>query len=574
MLWRLLRPYLRPRAGAIVVVVLMLVGQSLGNLYLPNLNADLINRGVVEGNLGYIWATGAGMLVVTLAISAVAIVGVYWASRVSMAVGADLRRDVFGSVQAFSLRDMGDFGTPSLITRNTNDVQQIQMVLQVSLTMMVIAPIMMIGGMVFAIREGARLLPVLAVAVPLMVVFLALMMSRVVPRFRVMQVKIDRITQVLREQITGVRVIRAFVRGGDELRRFDDANGDLTATTLSVNRLFALMMPTMMAILNLTTVAVMWFGGRLTAEGAVSIGNLTAVLSYILQILIAVMMATMLAIMVPRAMASAERIGQVLAAVPSITDPSTARRPGRVDGRVELADVRFSYPGSERAILEGLTFGVEPGQMSAVIGGTGSGKSTLLNLIVRFLDVSAGSMRVNGLDVREQAREALWSSIGLVPQAAYLFRGTVASNLRVGDERASDDDLWRALTVAQAQDFVAEMGGLEAPIDQGGTNVSGGQRQRLAIARALVKRPALYLFDDCFSALDAETDARLRAALPGYTGTASVVVVSQRVSTIMGADQIIVLDEGRIAGAGSHGDLMASCEPYRAIALSQLGPSA
>ena len=574
MLWRLLRPYLGVRSGPIVLIVVMLVGQSLGNLYLPNLNADLINRGIVEGNLGYIWATGAEMLAVTLAISAVAIVGVYWASRVSMSVGADLRRDVFAAVQAFSLRDMSDFGTPSLITRNTNDVQQIQMVLQISLTMMVVAPIMMIGGMIFAIREGARLLPVLAVAVPLMVVFLAVMMSRVVPRFRVMQVRIDRITQVLREQITGVRVVRAFVRGPDEARRFDEANADLTATTLSVNRLFALMMPTMMAILNLTSVAVMWFGGRLAAEGSVSIGNLTAVLSYILQILIAVMMATMLAIMVPRAMASAERIAQVLAATPSIADLPAARRPAHVDGTVELEGVHFRYPGSERAVLEDVTLRVAPGQTTAVIGGTGSGKSTLLSLVARFLDVSAGTVRVNGLDVREQSREQLWSTIGLVPQAAYLFGGTVASNLRLGDEDAADDDLWHALAVAQAADFVSEMGGLSAPIDQGGTNVSGGQRQRLAIARSLVRRPALYLFDDCFSALDAETDARLRAALPAYTGPASVVVVAQRVSTIMGAHQIIVLDEGRVAGVGAHDDLMSACEPYREIVVSQLGPVA
>ena len=574
MLWRLLRPYLSPRSGPIVLIVVMLVAQSLGNLYLPNLNADLINRGIVEGNLGYIWATGAEMLAVTLAISAVAIIGVYWASRVSMSVGADLRRDVFGAVQTFSLRDMSDFGTPSLITRNTNDVQQIQMVLQISLTMMVVAPIMMVGGMIFAIREGARLLPLLAVAVPLMVVFLAIMMSRVVPRFRVMQVKIDRITQVLREQITGVRVVRAFVRGPDEARRFDEANADLTATTLSVNRLFALMMPTMMAILNLTSVAVMWFGGRLAAEGSVSIGNLTAVLSYILQILIAVMMATMLAIMVPRAMASAERIAQVLAATPSIVDPPTTRRPAHVDGAVELAGVHFRYPGSERAVLEDVTVHVARGQISAVIGGTGSGKSTLLNLVARFLDVSAGTVRVHGLDVREQSREQLWSTIGLVPQAAYLFGGTVASNLRLGAEEAGDEDLWRALAVAQASDFVSEMGGLSSPIDQGGTNVSGGQRQRLAIARALVRRPALYLFDDCFSALDAETDARLRAALPAYTGSASVLVVAQRVSTIMGADQIIVLDEGRVAGVGAHDDLMSACDPYREIVLSQLGPVA
>ncbi len=572
MLLRLLRPYLRPRAGSIALVVVLLVVQTLGNLYLPNLNADLINGGVVTGNLHYIWVTGAWMLGITLLISAVAVTGIYWASRISMAVGADLRGAVFRAVQEFSLGDMNEFGTPSLITRNTNDVQQIQIFLQVALTMMVIAPIMMVGGMIFAIHEDARLLPLLAVAVPLMVGFLALMMSRVVPRFRAMQTKIDRITQVLREQITGVRVIRAFVRGADEATRFDGANADLTATTLSVNRLFALMMPVMMVILNLSSVAVMWFGGRLAAGGSLSIGNLTAFLSYILQILISVMMATMLAILVPRAMASAERISQVLVTRPTIVDPSAPRRPEHPDGAVVFEGVAFSYPGSERPVLEDLTFRFEPGRTSAIIGGTGSGKSTLLNLIPRFLDVSDGVVRVSGLDVREQAREELWSGIGLVPQAAFLFRGTVATNLRVGRPMATDEELWRALTIAQARDFVAAMpGGLDAPIDQGGTNVSGGQRQRLAIARALVKQPALYLFDDCFSALDAETDARLRAALAEATSDATVVIVAQRVSTIMHADEIVVLDEGRVVGVGGHARLLDSCPEYREIVTSQLG---
>ncbi len=575
MLVRLLRPYLRPRAGPISLVVTLLLAQTLGNLYLPNLNADLINRGVVVGNLHYIWVTGAWMLLITLAISVVAMTGVYWASRISMGVGADLRASVFRAVQEFSLRDMNEFGTPSLITRNTNDVQQIQIFLQVALTMMVIAPIMMIGGMVFAIREGARLLPLLAVAVPLMIGFLGLMMMRVVPRFRTMQVKIDRLTQVLREQITGVRVIRAFVRVPHEAHRFDQANADLTATTLSVNRLFALMMPVMMAILNLSSVAVLWFGGRYAAAGSMSIGNLTAFLSYILQILISVMMATMLAILVPRAMASAERIEQVLRTQPTVIDPPAPRRPGRRDGSVELEDVSFAYPGSERAVLAGLSFRLEPGRTSAVIGGTGSGKSTLLSLIPRFLDASQGVVRVNGLDVREQAREELWSSIGLVPQAAYLFRGTVASNLRVADPEASEEELWRALEVAQASDFVRSMpGGLDAPIDQGGTNVSGGQRQRLAIARALVKRPVLYLFDDCFSALDAETDARLRRALAEATAPSTVLIISQRVSTIMHAEQIVVLDEGSVVGVGTHDELVASCAPYREIVVSQLGRAA
>jgi ABC-type multidrug transport system fused ATPase/permease subunit len=572
MLTRLMRERLRPYAVQVAAVVTMLVIQTVGNLYLPNLNADIINNGVVTGHVGYIFRTGALMLGVTLVLGIVAIVAVYWASRVSMGIGADVRADVYGRVQGFSTREMNAFGTPSLITRNTNDVQQIQLFMQMALTLMIIAPIMCVGGVIMAVKEGSALSPLLAVAVPVMAVVIGAMLALVVPLFRSMQAKIDRINQVLREQITGVRVIRAFLRVSSERRRFETANADLTATALRVNRIFALAMPTLMAIMNLSSVAVLWFGGRLVSEGSMPIGNLTAFLTYIMQILISVMMAVMMVILIPRAMASAERIEEVLDAVPSVSDPPRPITPARVTGVVEFRDVTFGYPGSEQPVLHGLTFTLRPGRVCAIIGGTGSGKSTLLNLIPRFFDATGGTVLVNGADVRDQELEQLWSSIGLVPQRAFLFSGTVASNLRFGRAEATDAELWHALTVAQARDFVASMSGqLDATIDQGGTNVSGGQRQRLSIARALVKRPRLYLFDDCFSALDAATDARLRTALRADTRDATVVIVAQRVSSIMHADQIIMLDEGRIAGIGSHQHLLATCDPYGEIVMSQLG---
>jgi ABC-type multidrug transport system fused ATPase/permease subunit len=572
MLTRLLRSFLRRYIRQVTIVVILLVAQTIGNLYLPNLNADIINYGVEKGDVRYIWTTGAVMLAVALAIGAVAIVAVYWASRVAMGAGADMRAAVFTRVQGFSAREMNRFGTPSLITRNTNDIQQIQLFLQMGLTLMVIAPIMCGGGVIMAIKEGAQLSLLLVVAVPVMAVVIGVMLVMVVPLFRSIQVKIDRINQVLREQITGVRVIRAFVRGQAEAERFGGANADLTATALRVNRIFALAMPALMAILNLSSVAVLWFGGRLVSEGSMPIGNLTAFLTYILQILMAVMMAVMMVILVPRAVASAERIEQVIGTEPSITDPPHPIRPARATGLVEFRNVTFGYPGSERHVLQSLDCRFPPGQTSAIIGGTGSGKTTLLSLIPRFFDATAGSVLVNGVDVRDQELEELWDGIGLVPQAAFLFSGTVASTLRLGRPQATEAELWHALEIAQASDFVAAMPGqLEATIDQGGTNVSGGQRQRLSIARALVKQPRLYLFDDCFSALDAATDARLRAALRSGTGDAAVVIVAQRVSTIMHADQIIVLDEGRIAGMGTHQELMAGCDPYREIVESQLG---
>ncbi|MGD0593119.1 MAG: ABC transporter ATP-binding protein [Acidimicrobiales bacterium] len=575
MLIRLLRTYLRPYTRQVALVVALLVAQTVGNLYLPNLNADIINNGVVDGNLHYILTTGGVMLAITLVLGVVAIVAVYWASRVAMGAGADIRGAIFTRVQAFSAHEMNRFGTPSLITRNTNDIQQIQLFLQMALTLMVIAPIMSVGGVILAIKEGAALSPLLAVAVPVMAVFIGVVLVTVVPQFRSMQARLDRINQVLREQITGVRVIRAFVRGRSEGERFSQANADLTATALRVNRIFALALPALMAILNLSSVAVLWFGGRFVSEGSMPIGNLTAFLTYILQILMAVMMAVMMAILLPRAVASAERVEEVLDTVPATVDPLRPIRPSQVSGLVQFENVTFGYPGSERPVLEGLSFTLRPGETSAIIGGTGSGKTTLLNLIPRFFDATGGRVLVNGVDVRNQEQEELWGSIGLVPQAAFLFSGTVASNLRFGKPEATDAELWHALEIAQARDFVAAMpGDLAAPIDQGGTNVSGGQRQRLSIARALVKQPRVYLFDDCFSALDASTDARLRAALKVGTHDAAVVIVAQRVSTIMHADRIIVLDDGRIAGMGTHEELLASSHPYREIVVSQLGEDA
>ena len=571
-LLRVLGSFLRPYVRQVLLLVVLLVAQTAGNLYLPNLNGDIINNGVVTGNLHYIIHTGEWMLVVTLVIGLFSVGGIYWASRVAMKTGADIRTAVFSRVQDFSTRDMNVFGTASLITRNTNDVQQIQIFLQMALTMMVVAPIMCFGGIAMALHEGAQLSILLLVAVPIMGVFLGTVMVKVVPKFRSMQVKIDRLNEVLREQITGVRVIRAFVRSDFEGQRFNEANENLTGTALSVNRTFALMLPMMMVILNFSSVAVVWFGGRLVSEGSMPIGNLTAFLTYIMQILLSVMMAVMVAILLPRAAASAERVSQVLTTSPVITNPVTPRAPVEHNGEIRFEGVTFAYPGSERPVLESLDFTLAPFSTSAIIGGTGSGKTTLLNLIPRFFEATAGHVRVNGVDVREQSLEGLWASLGIVPQSAYLFSGTVASNLRFGREDATDEDLWDALEIAQATDFVRAMsGGLQAPIDQGGTNVSGGQRQRLCIARALVKRADTYLFDDCFSALDATTDARLRLALKSGIGAAAVVIVAQRVSTIMDADQIIVLDDGRVVGLGTHQELMSSCPTYHEIVVSQLG---
>ena len=575
MLIRLLRRFVPKYRTEVAIVTVLVFIQSIANLYLPNLNADIINNGVAKGDTDYIWRTGAVMLAVTLVLGVLAIISVYFASRASMGVGRDVRGAVFERVQHFSAREMTRFGTPSLITRNTNDVQQVQLFLQIALTILITAPILAIGGVIMAIRENATLSLTLVVIVPLMAGVIGTLVAISVPLFRQMQGRVDKITEVLREQIMGIRVVRAFIRTESEQRRFDRANGDLTATALRVNRIFALAMPSLLGIMNLSTVAVLWFGGHLVDSGAMPIGNLTAFLMYIFQILFAVMMAVFMVILVPRAEASAQRIEDVVRTIPSVSDPATPVEPERNTGMVEMRDVTFAYPHSERAVLHDLSFAMRPGTITGIIGGTGSGKTTLLTLVTRGFDATGGAVLVDGVDVREQSLDRLWSRIGLVPQTAYLFKGTVADNLRFGNPDATDAELWRALEVAQARDFVAAMvGELEAAIDQGGTNVSGGQRQRLAIARALVKRPAIYLFDDCFSALDAATDARLRRALRAETGDANVVIVAQRVSTILHADQIVVLDEGRVVGIGTHDELMAGCVEYREIVESQLGEAA
>ena len=574
MLITLLRRFLPRYARQTWFVLFLLLIQSLANLYLPNLNADIINNGVAKADTDYIWRTGGVMLGVTLLLGVLAVIAVYFASRTSMGLGRDVRAAVFARVQGFSAREMNTFGTASLITRNTNDVQQVQLFLQIALTFLVSAPILAIGGVIMAIREDATLSWLLAVVVPLMGVVIAILLYLGVPLFQQVQKKVDRITQVMREQITGVRVVRAFRRGETERVRFEEANADLTATQLRVNRVFASAFPALLAIMNLSTVAILWFGASLVDSGDMPIGNLTAFLQYIMQILFAVMTATFMVILVPRAEASSQRIIEVLDTTSSISDPAKPVEPAPT-GVVALLSVDFAYPHSERPVLHGLSFTARPGRTTAIIGGTGSGKSTIVSLIARGFDVTSGAVRVDGLDVRERSLESLWSRLAVVPQTAYLFKGTVAQNLRFGRPDATDEELWRALETAQARDFVAEMdGGLEAQIDQGGTNVSGGQRQRLAIARAIVKRPAIYLFDDCFSALDAGTDARLRAALRGETTEATVIIVAQRVSTILRADHIVVLDEGRVVGAGTHAELMTTSHEYREIVESQLGSAA
>jgi ATP-binding cassette subfamily B protein len=594
---RLLGRYLQPYRGLIGVVLVLLLIQALTNLYLPDLNADIINNGVAKGDNGYIVSIGAVMLGVTFVLGVTSVLAVYLAARVAMGFGRDVRGAVFGRVQAFSQVEMNKFGTASLITRNTNDVQQVQMVVFMGLTVIILAPIMGIGGIIMAIRQDVPLSSLLIVILPIMAVFIGLVMRRAIPLFRAMQTKIDRINQVMREALAGVRVIRAFVRVEHEERRFDTANTDLFQTALKVNRLFAVTIPVMLAILNLSQVAVMWFGAQRIESGAMPIGNLTAFLVYLMQILMSVLMAVFMVIFVPRAAVSADRIREVLETEATIKDPPTPVRLasiGSLDGhgtdgdgrhpappaatrpgvRVEFRDVTFGYPGAEQPVLHDISFTAEPGQITAIVGSTGSGKSTLINLIPRFYDVTGGAVLVDGVDVREMQREDLWRLIGVIPQNAFLFSGTVGSNLRFGDEKATDDDLRRALDIAQANDFVDEMpGGLEAPIDQGGSNVSGGQRQRLAIARALVKRAPLYVFDDSFSSLDFRTDARLRAALRRELASATVIIVAQRVGTILNADRIAVMDEGRVVGLGTHAELLATSETYREIVYSQITPA-
>ncbi len=573
MLTAILKKYLRPYRGQVFLILLMLLVQAIASLYLPNLNADLINSGIAKGNVGYIWHIGEIMLASSALVLGASIWLAYLAARVAMAFGRDLRSAVFTAVEGFSARELNKFGAPSLITRNTNDVQQVQLVLFMGFTMMIGAPITGIGAIIMALRSNLKLSSLLLVVLPIMSVLIVLLLRRIVPAFRMMQVKIDRINLVLREQIAGVRVIRAFVKTKQEEERFAEASLDLMQTQLRVTRTFAVMFPSLSMILNLSSVAVIWFGGKLIDSGNLQIGNMTAFLTYIMMILSSVMMAIFMSLQIPRAAACAERIQEVLDTQSSVVETLTPKNPEKRLGVVEFVDVEFRYPGAEHPILTGISFVAHPGEFTAIIGSTGSGKSTLLNLIPRFIDVTAGKVKLDGIDVRDQALESLWSEIGLVPQRSFLFGGTVAQNLRYGKADASDEELWSALEIAQARDFIDELPEkLEARVAQGGTNFSGGQRQRLSIARALVKKPQLLLFDDSFSALDYTTDSKLRSALHEVMGHTTMIVVAQRVSTILQADQIIVLDEGKIVGIGTHSNLMSSSETYREIVLSQLSP--
>jgi ATP-binding cassette, subfamily B, multidrug efflux pump len=568
---RLLRTYLRQYRKPLSLVLLLQLAQTLATLYLPTLNADIIDKGVITDNTHYIIKTGSFMLGITVLQIACAVGAVYFGAKVAMSLGRDVRHGIFSRVLLFSDREVNHLGTPSLITRTTNDVQQVQMLALMTFTLLLSAPIMCIGGIILALNQDVPLSSLLLVAVPLLGVIVTLIISRMRPLFRQMQERLDNINRVLREQITGVRVIRAFVRDPQERQRFRTASTQLFDVSLGAGKLMALMFPSVMLVLNLSTTAVVWFGGHLIADGSMQIGSLTAFITYLAQILMSVMMATFMFMLVPRAEVSAERIMEVIDTEPALAPPVTPLPAGNEPSRLEFRNVEFRYPGAEQPVLHDISFTALPGQTTAIIGGTGSGKTTLVNLIPRLLDVTGGRLLIGGVDVRDLEPSEVSAAVGLVPQKPYLFSGTVATNLRYGNQAATDDDLWQALDIAQARDFVERMPDrLDSPISQGGTNVSGGQRQRLAIARALVHKPGIYLFDDSFSALDYATDARLRSALATEVTGATMIIVAQRVSTIRHADQILVLDAGRIVARGTHAELMDTSETYREIVLSQL----
>mgnify|MGYP003407426683 FL=1 len=575
MLGKLLFRSLKPYKWLLLGVLIFQFISAMASLYLPRLNADIIDKGVSTGDTGYIWSTGSFMLAISFGQIICSIVATYFAARAAMSAGRDIRRDVYEKVSAFSEREVSHFGPGSLITRNTNDVQQVQMLAMMGATMLVTAPLLAIGGVIMALQQDVGLSWLIAVSVPGLLIIAALIISRMVPLFRVFQEKLDAINRILREQLTGVRVVRAFVREDIEAERFRGANHDIMVVGRKVGSLFVLLFPLAMLVLNVTVVGVIWFGGIQVDNGSVEIGTLFAFMQYVGQILMGVLMATFMTIMIPRAAVSAERISEVLASESTLTRAANPVTEFPTPGTVEFRGAEFTYPGAESPVLADITFAAGKGETVAIVGSTGSGKTTLVSLIPRLFDVTAGSVKVGGVDVREADLDRLWRSIGLVPQRPFLFTGTVASNLRFGREEATDEELWHALEVAQGRDFVEEMEGkLDARISQGGTNVSGGQRQRLAIARAIVHQPDILVFDDSFSALDLTTDARLRQALWRELPNTTKIVVAQRVSTITDADRIVVLEDGRIVGLGTHEELLQTSLTYREIVESQLGVEA
>ena len=568
---RLIIRHLKPYRGWVIAVVAFQFVSTLAALYLPSLNAQIIDKGVSTGDTEFIWSTGMTMLIACLVQVVTAIAGIYFGARTAMAVGRDLRREIYRKVDTLGAIDVAKFGTATLITRGTNDVQQVQMLVLMMLNFMVSTPIMCIGGIIFALREDAGLSWLVWVSVPLLFVIVGFLVFLLLPLFRLMQDRIDGINSVLREQIMGIRVVRAFVREPFESERYQRANEAITVVSVKVGNLFVLMFPAIMMILHLATAAVLWFGGQRVDAGDIQVGSLTAFLQYLLQILTAVMMGVFMVMMIPRAVVCAERISEVLSTQPSMAVPAQPAPRVPTDGRVEFTDVTFGYPGAERPVLDHVSFVAEPGKTTAIVGSTGAGKTTLLNLIPRLYDPQGGSVTIDGVPVSALDRRQIAHLVGLVPQKPYLFSGTIASNLRFGRPDASDDELWRALAVAQGDDFVrAKEKGLDERISQGGTNVSGGQRQRLCIARALVADPQVYLFDDSFSALDVATDARLREALFAATRGATVIIVAQRISTIRAADQILVMNDGVIVARGTHDELLDESETYREIVGSQM----
>jgi ATP-binding cassette subfamily B protein len=571
MLTRLLKINLRPYVWSIALIVVLQAVQTMATLTLPTLNADIIDKGIAQHDTDYILKLGAVMLGVTLVQIVFAIGATYFSAKVAMAFGRDVRGGLFHQVTSFSSQEVDHFGAPSLITRITNDVTQVQMLVVMGCSMLIAAPIMAVGGVIMAIREDGPLSLILLVSIPVLLFAVGNVIVRMVPQFQQMQERIDRVNQVLREQITGMRVVRAFVREPFEVERFGDANDDLTDTSLRAGRLMAFMFPTVMLILNVSSVGALWIGGNRIGHGDMQIGALIAFLSYLVQILMSVMMATFVAVLIPRAAVCADRIQEVLDTPSTIDEPDDPVLELPTRNTLVLDRVGFRYPGADAPVLTDVSLVARPGQTTAIIGSTGAGKTTLLNLIPRLFDVTDGTVSIDGVDIRDLDLETLWSRVGLIPQKPYLFSGTIESNLRHADPDATDDDLWEALRIAQAADFVAARPeGLKAPINQGGTNVSGGQRQRLAIARAIVRKPGIFLFDDSFSALDLATDARLRAALAPVTVDATVLIVAQRVATIMNADQILVLEDGHVVGVGTHRELLQTCPTYAEIVASQM----